>query len=861
MLAYRSCIKVFATATSLHTRTLTVSKDAEAQSQISGFVIAPSKPEQLYVSLYSGLIELWDWKEGKKLGGWRLEWRISKLTAATIQLNNSSMDVVFTVDSLDSEHMITAHYLQKGQSEELQGLYRSEEPITSLQVLHGGRCIVASLHKTLIVGAHDGPIPGVKGMRHIWYEVPTTPITTFDGRPSVQRASQQTKSPLDGLDVDIAVGTDSGQLLICYNILQQMPVAISPSVRIAPKWIKLHWHRNPVGAAKWSLDGNYVLSGGSETVLVLWQLDTGSKQFLPHLGAAIEAMSVSHDGVSYAIRLADNSAMVVSTSELQPITYVPGMLLGYPVPASSAAYDSDARHSLTGHLPANRRLAITASKKAPWNLLMAVPAALPSQQGASVSSSTSWLQTVDPLSATQVEKQALARTKITDRNTGPHGNAVEDPNVVLLATSYDGRWLATVEEWCPPYEDVAHLSWSMASTTQKRLRAIEIDLKFWSWQEDDHYWELVSRVEKPHLGSMSASDPVGFVMDLVADRTRIGFVTVGNDGTAKLWHPKTRTRGLQIVKGPDAAPLTSWHCVSTLSIDPYQGDDPQHNTVRAALSADGSLMAVGTSRTATPTEPSSASHVHLANMHQHRLFQSRADFFEGPLANLGLVGRHLVILSAQLLVWDLISDSIVWALDLNAAPLLLSNPRAWHLAVDPQRNSFAVVIPNLQEKPETEKKRKPRAARVIVFEVNGAKVEPAFLATLPRNIRTLVPVDGKSSFYALDADAELHRVRAEWAAPELLPVVDRTRPEPAIKGLEKMYGQVTIRAQADEEEGDRGREDGDEHTAAESGGLTFVTQDMLRGIWAHYDPARLPPIDQLFTEVAKLVSGKRVSSK
>ena len=68
-----------------------------------------------------------------------------------------------------------------------------------------------------------------------------------------------------------------------------------------------------------------MISGGKETVLVLWQLDTNLKQFLPHLSAAIESLAVSPKGTLYALRLSDNSVIVLSTAELEPIANIVGL--------------------------------------------------------------------------------------------------------------------------------------------------------------------------------------------------------------------------------------------------------------------------------------------------------------------------------------------------------------------------------------------------------------------------------------------------------------------------------------------------------------------------------------------------------
>ena len=62
-----------------------------------------------------------------------------------------------------------------------------------------------------------------------------------------------------------------------------------------------HWHANAVGALMFSEDGAYVLSGGEEAVLVLWQVETGVKQFLPRMGAPIRYIAGMPDPTLFAV--------------------------------------------------------------------------------------------------------------------------------------------------------------------------------------------------------------------------------------------------------------------------------------------------------------------------------------------------------------------------------------------------------------------------------------------------------------------------------------------------------------------------------------------------------------------------------
>jgi NET1-associated nuclear protein 1 (U3 small nucleolar RNA-associated protein 17) len=68
-----------------------------------------------------------------------------------------------------------------------------------------------------------------------------------------------------------------------------------------------------------------MISGGSENVLVIWQMDTGKKDFLPHLSGSVENIVVSPNGSSYVLHLDDNSAMIISTAEMKPTAYISGI--------------------------------------------------------------------------------------------------------------------------------------------------------------------------------------------------------------------------------------------------------------------------------------------------------------------------------------------------------------------------------------------------------------------------------------------------------------------------------------------------------------------------------------------------------
>ena len=842
-------------------RSLAIGKESELEARVTGFKLGPQKSELLYVTSESGLIELWDWKEGKRLRRWRLSSRILGLDVASVTFGDEPADTVFTTDVVEAEPRITAHQLPMVEDARagLKTLWTSRGFLSSVRALHGGRCLVAHQEQKLLIGLSVASMaPKLDSWRYVWRElhVPEK-IITFDVRPSgvLQETQGLRKSDSDGdIDIDIVVGGSQGALYLYRSVLLDFKLKEESTTHDALQSTRMHWHRNAVTTVKWSLDGNYLISGGLETVLVLWQLDTGQRQTLPHLGAAIEAISVSHDGASYAIRLADNSVMVVSTQELQPTTHVPGILM------------PRAQESLTGSEsgPTSRRPAVATSKRSPLGILLPVPSALSTSSQWGTSASASYLQTVDPTSASQVTKQALTRTKITDRNIGPAGNVIEEPNVVLIETSCDGKWLASVEEWAPPLQDLDPLSTSNSAALDRRKHSIEITLKFWSWDESSRSWELVSKVEKPHQSTSPGHEAIGFVADLASDPQTTGFVTIGNDGRARIWRPKIRTRGALEVKGADASPLQSWSCRQTVALPGHArfADEPQSTSMRCALSDDGSLLAVACHYDPRAAEP--ASRLHLVNTEQSTLLATRTDLFAGPLADLGILGRFLIMLSARLLVWDLVAACPRWSVDLRAAPLLRAQPGAFHLALDRRHATFAIAVP-VPHDPEDgasttaakkKKKRKRRGARLAVFVPEDGPA-PRFATALPRPVRALVAAPGARAYFAIDADAELHRVQEQTFVPE--PAAEPKHVEPALKGLEKIYGSATLRPRpVTEDEGSDGEEAGRKKAREpERDGLAFVTQDDLRKLWEHYDPLRMPPMEKIFEQVAALVSGVR----
>ena len=84
-----------------------------------------------------------------------------------------------------------------------------------------------------------------------------------------------------------------------------------------PPAASVHWHAHAVGCLSFSTDGRYLLSGGEEAVLVLWDVQTSGRAYLPRLGGPLTGMSpCPDDPARYCLRQSDNTLRVVNIASM-----------------------------------------------------------------------------------------------------------------------------------------------------------------------------------------------------------------------------------------------------------------------------------------------------------------------------------------------------------------------------------------------------------------------------------------------------------------------------------------------------------------------------------------------------------------
>jgi NET1-associated nuclear protein 1 (U3 small nucleolar RNA-associated protein 17) len=243
----------------------------------------------------------------------------------------------------------------------------------------------------------------------------------------------------------------------------------------------LHWHANEVTDMAFTSAGQYLLSGGEEAVMVLWQVESGLRQYLPRLGDPIHFITVSGDDRWVAISTRDNAVHLVSLtsgSTLSVSKSIRGCML-IPGNASNSICKASARSSCL---------------------------ILPGNPGT--------LQVYDPV---KDSVEGVLEVAPQNRPTGfaPQGKKVLE--IVRSSVSACGKWMVTLEQ----------------RNSRKALKTIlTARLKFWGKQpenENSATWTLLSIVDRPH------SD---LITDLCIwkDQRGIPFAaSTSRDGTFKLW--------------------------------------------------------------------------------------------------------------------------------------------------------------------------------------------------------------------------------------------------------------------------------------------------------------------------------------
>lgn len=779
------------------------------------------------------------------------------MTVVPVKTGSDVNEIVIVAESDKSSKMDLVAYQWDLRSDPTSKILVSlKKAGNGLQLLEGsadGRYISGALNDRLFLGSIvDQEANDVSQLQYNFFSFDAPDlVTAVDMRVHKRNTQSSKKSKVEANEVvDIIMGGARGGIYLYHDAISRCQAendgtADADSLHAQ----KYHWHRKAVHAVKWSRDGNYMISGGSENSLVIWQMDTSKKDFLPHLSGSVENIVVSKDGSSYVVHLDDNSTMVLSTAELRPTTYISGIQSAVtdsetpkdllvkrvwgvaesvqrPVPAAIRATDSSKLHVCVGN---GRQATMSGNLSAPL------------------------LQTIDLETFSSVSRQALARTQPTDLNLNSKGHTIDEPLVTHVNFSGDGRWLASVDDWQPPARDIEHVTPELREQFIRERR--EVHLKFWQVQEGSDSIALVSRVNGPHSTSSAIS-----VFDLAADPSSTCFATIGGDGMVRLWRPRTRLQNGIPVRGAGGKDVQAWNCSDIIAVgdgfgsgavaDMSTSEDPTCQG-KVTFSEDGStiLAAFGNADSGS---------VYIIDASTGRVVKTLDGLWEGKLHSIQILSQYIICLSKDLRVYDIVSDELRYGITISQAP---NAPDLLQLAVDSTSGHFAITLPTGD------------SASIGIF--SPEYPEPLLVRRTPQRIVSLTASPDASGFLALDDAAQIWTITEGSDSKALVtaqPLQDLNLdgPDSLVEdgvNLQAMQNGDDALMDADEDEDEDADDDNIEELANDEMDLddddfapSVINQQSLADIFNAAPAFAAPSIEDMFYKVTGLLSTKPLSA-
>lgn len=241
-----------------------------------------------------------------------------------------------------------------------------------------------------------------------------------------------------------------------------------------------HWHHLPVRCLTFLADGAYLLSGGEESVVVIWQLDTGHKQFLPRLGGSIASITISPNNRFYCLGLDDNSIRLVNSITQSIEQVIQGL--------QYAQADNATNPLSTGLIiePRNHHVVLNG-----------------------VQGSIQFYDANADSHVMDLEVVPMNRISRTGEKEIVHAH------VAHVAFLKSGEWMATVD------------------MRDDNVTTPELFLKFWRWNPDTQAYILHTRVDYPHAKPITS-----LIFNPVSSQGPMA-ITTSEDKTFKVWNLST----------------------------------------------------------------------------------------------------------------------------------------------------------------------------------------------------------------------------------------------------------------------------------------------------------------------------------
>ncbi|KAK0465574.1 WD40 repeat-like protein [Desarmillaria tabescens] len=287
-----------------------------------------------------------------------------------------------------------------------------------------------------------------------------------------------------------ATGDGKGNIRLWYCLNDQVNVK-AVGVEKKTQTSSFHWHAHPVSSLAFTSNGAYLLSGGEEAVLAMWQLETGKKEFVPRVGAPISTVSLSKAGneEEYLLGLADGTYLFISAASLKISRGYSKIRLDPSLLQNGASTSKITASPIVMHAATSTLI-------------------LPSSHPSS-------LQIYSPTSSKFVfELEVSPSNRVARKDERP----LEPAKIERTVINSSGEWMATIDR----REGDANSHG-------------EIYLKFWWWDRKAGFWILNTRIDRPH-GLNKVTD-IAFSPSL--DSASLLLVTTGEDNNIKTWNVRT----------------------------------------------------------------------------------------------------------------------------------------------------------------------------------------------------------------------------------------------------------------------------------------------------------------------------------
>ncbi|KAK3985390.1 hypothetical protein QBC44DRAFT_250616 [Cladorrhinum sp. PSN332] len=851
IITYNTSLQVYTTEDSLLVRRIALpmtKADGEtelASAHIVATALSKCSPDYIWVASSDGRVWYINWTSGDGADSpVAIEAKkVLDMAVDAVEIGSATVDVLLVLQRLTKASAQIVAYDSKALSTKNgKILHTYDESPQLLRSAAGGRVIVAAAKETLHVGflRANKKIGFLGDLAYKFYSFDLPDIISCLDIRTTTRLKQKGGSELQF--VDVVVGCARGAIYMYGDLARKLSIEASAASEVGllqPR--KYHWHRRAVHSVKWSDDGNYIISGGYESALVLWQVDTGRQDFLPHLSASIENIVVSPRGSSYALHLDDNSTMILSTSEMKPTMYVSGI-------QSLVLGDRPSKDALVRRVwrPVDEiaaPLVATVNPRAPSQMFLCVGNGQQATLGAGATS-TPLLQVFDISSFQGIAKHAIARTNPTDVNITSEGVPIVEPTATNLAFSADGKWLASVDEWQPPEKDIDPFMTGSKSPAEVCRQRREIYLKFWEVEKDNSL-QLVTRVNEAHH-----TDQAEAIFDIASDPISSRFATIGNDGFVRFWTSRLRRRDGLAATGPEGEPLRSWTCSRAITLPVYE---QQEDIVEApkkvfhsgaiTFSEDGSVVFAAYGATAEAL-------VVAIDTETGEVRDVISGMLKGEIRAIRALGSSLILLSEDLVVYDIVSDELLYSFTLKDTSEAAK--RLTQLAVNHESKSFALVAP--VPSPRQEKMKRGARSELTVFSIDDQ--EPQLVRTFPQLITSVFAAPGSSGYVVVDSAAQIWAItEGAEQAPVLKSLADLGMDHSAAV-VESAHEAVEVQDEASDDEMQDVDQDVEMADDDYDNHAVVVAPQRLAEVFNAAPAFAMPPIEDIFYQVAELFSTK-----